>query len=98
MKRSDAPALTPEAREQQLIAKAERLAEQRLEDGTASSQLICHFLQLGTQKAQLELENLKSKNELQKQQVENLKSQQRIEALYEEAVKVFTTYSGQGDD
>ena len=34
------PALTPEARENQMIALAENLAEQQLRDGTASSQVI----------------------------------------------------------
>ena len=40
------PALTPEAREQQLIAKATNLAEKQLDEGTASSQVITHFLKL----------------------------------------------------
>lgn len=96
--RSDAPALTPEAREQQLIAKAERLAEQKLEDGTASPQIIVHYLRLGSQRAALEQELLKSKNELQQAQVESIRSTQRMEALFEEAIKVFTTYSGQDDN
>jgi len=98
MKRSDAPALTPEAREQQLIAKAERLAEQKLEDGTASPQIIVHYLRLGSQRAALEQELLKSKNELQQAQVEAIKSQARIESMFEEAIRVFTTYSGQDND
>ena len=96
--RSDAPALTPEAREQQLIAKAERLAEQKLEDGTASPQIIVHYLRLGSQRAALEQELLKSKNELQQAQVEAIRSTARMESLFEEAVKVFTTYSGRSED
>lgn len=42
------PALTPEARENQMISLAVDLAEQQLRDGTASSQVITHFLKLGT--------------------------------------------------
>ena len=38
------PALTPEARENQMIALAVDLVEQRLLDGTASSQETTHFL------------------------------------------------------
>ena len=38
------PALTPEARENQLISLAIDLAEQQLRDGTASSQVITHYL------------------------------------------------------
>lgn len=98
MKRSDAPALTPEAREQQLIAKAERLAEQKLEDGTASPQIIVHYLRLGSQRAALEQELLKSKNELQQAQVEAIRSQANLETMFKDAVRMFTTYSGQDED
>lgn len=36
------PALTPEARENQLISLASDLAEKQLREGTASSQVITH--------------------------------------------------------
>lgn len=98
MNRKDAPALTPEAREQQLIAKAERLAEQKMEDGTASPQIIVHYLKLGTTRAALEQELLKTKNELMLAQAEAVKSQARLESMFEEAVAVFTKYSGQDND
>lgn len=98
MTRKDAPALTPEAREQQLIAKAERLAEQKMEDGTASPQIIVHYLKLGTTRAALEQELLKTKNELMLAQAEAVKSQARLESMFEEAVAVFTKYSGQDND
>ena len=98
MKRKDAPAMTPEAREQQMIAKAERLAEQKLEDGTASPQIIVHYLRLGTARAAAEMELLKTKNELMQAQAEAVKAQARLETMFQEAVNVFTTYSGQGSD
>lgn len=98
MKRKDAPAITPEAREQQLIAKAERLAEQKMDDGTASPQIIVHYLRLGTTRAALEQELLKTKNELMLAQADAVKAQARLETMFQEAVSVFTTYSGQGDD
>ena len=49
------PALTPEARENQLISLAVDLVEQRLIDGTASSQETTHFLKLGSMKNRLEM-------------------------------------------
>ena len=58
------PALTPEARENQLISLAVDLAEEQLRDKTASSQVITHFLKLGTTKAELEKEKLAKENEL----------------------------------
>ena len=58
------PALTPEARENQIISLAMNTAEQRIRDNTASDTLVCHFLKLGTSKYQLELEKLRSEEKL----------------------------------
>ena len=73
------PALTPESRENQLIALAVNLAEQQLRDGTASSQVITHYLKLGSTKADLEREKLKRENELLRAKTENLESTKHIE-------------------
>lgn len=91
------PALSPEAREQQLISLAVDLVEQRLIDGTASSQETTHFLKLATQKYRTETEILRSQKEMIEAKTETLKSQKRVEALYEEAIKAFRNYNGQGD-
>ena len=91
------PALTPEAREQQLIALAVDLVEQRLIDGTASSQETTHFLKLATQKYRTETELLKAQKEKAEAQIESMKSAKRVEALYEDAIKAFRNYNGQGD-
>lgn len=97
-KRRSPPAKTLEARENQLIALAVDLAEQQLSDGTASSQVITHFLKLGSSKDRIERENLKEKNKLLRAQTESLKSEKRIEELYEEALSAMKTYSGKEDD
>lgn len=88
------PALTPEARENQLISLSMDLAEQQLMDGTASSQVITHFLKLGTAKYQYEAEKLKHDTELVKAKTEALESAKNMEALYAEALKSMKTYSG----
>lgn len=88
------PALSPEARENQLISLAVNLAEKQLIEGTASSQVIAHFLKLGTVKSQLELEKLAHENELLKAKTELLESTQRSEELYENALKAMRSYSG----
>ena len=90
------PALTPEARENQMIALAVDLAEQQLIDGTASSQVITHFLKLGTEKAKLEQEKLRRENELLKAKTESIESGRRIEELYSEAINAIKQYSGNG--
>lgn len=91
------PALTPEARENQLISLAYEVVEQRLLDGTASSQETTHFLKMGTAKAKLEKEILEKQKELITAKTEMLQSSKRIEALYEDAIKAMREYNGQGD-
>jgi hypothetical protein len=91
------PALTPEARENQMISLAMDCAEQQLRDGTASSQVITHFLKLGSERERLERERLEEENKLLKAKTEQLQSQRRVEELYADAIKAMRTYGGQGD-
>lgn len=89
------PALTPEARENQLIAYAVDLAEKQLREGTASSQVITHYLKLGSSKERLEREKLERENELLRAKAESLQSAQRSEEVYEKALQAMRSYSGQ---
>lgn len=91
------PALTPEARENQLIALAIDRAEQQLLDGTASSQVITHYLKLGSTKERLEREKLERENELLRAKAESIQSAQRIEELYKNALDAMRSYRGEGD-
>lgn len=91
------PALSPEARENQLIALAVDLVEQRLLNGTASSQETTHFLKLGSMKNQLEMEKLKEENRLLQAKTESIQSAKKIEELYTEAINAMRRYSGNGD-
>lgn len=91
------PALSPEARENQMISLAVDLAEKQLREGTASSQVITHFLKLGTTKAELEREKLARENELLRARTESIQSAQRVEELYTNALNAMKSYSGQGD-
>ena len=91
------PALTPESRENQLISLAVDLAEKQLQEGTASSQVITHYLKLGSTKERLEKEKLEEENKLLRAKTENLQSQKRVEELYSEAIKAMRNYNGQGD-
>lgn len=91
------PALTPESRENQMISLAVDLAEQQLRDGTASSQVITHFLKLGSTREKLEKERLEEENKLLKAKTEQLQSMKRMEELYANAITAMKNYSGQGD-
>lgn len=95
-KKRSRPALSPEARENQLIALAVNLAEQQLRDGTASSQVITHYLKLGSSKEKLEREILKEQKKLIEAKTENLQSTKRIEELYENAMNAMRQYDGTG--
>jgi len=88
------PATTPESRENQLIAAAVDLAEQQIRTGKASSQVITHYLKLGTTRERLEQDKLRGENELLKAKVESLSSSARIEQLYKDALTAMRTYAG----
>lgn len=92
------PATNPEARENQLISLAVDLAEQQLLDGTASSQVISHFLKLGSTKEKIEKEILEEQKKLIEAKTENLQSAKRIEELYTKAIDAMKNYSGQVPD
>lgn len=91
------PALSPEARENQLVSLAVDLAEKQLLEGTASSQVITHYLKLGSTKEKLEKEKLEKENELLRAKTESIQSAKRVEELYTNALNAMKNYSGQGD-
>ena len=91
------PALTPEARENQMIALAVDLAEQQLLDGTASSQVITHYLKLGSMRERLERERMEEEIKTLRAKTKALEGQEKIESLYAEAIKAMKDYSGHGD-
>ncbi len=91
------PALDPEAREGQMISLAEDLAEKQLRAGTASSQVITHYLKLATAKAQLEKEKLKQENKLLAAKTDAIETQKRVEELYLNALNAMKGYQGRGD-
>lgn len=97
---SDHPkAQTPEARDNQLIALSYDLVEQRLRDGTATSQETTFFLKLAAQreKEQLELKIMEEQRKLYSAKTEALQSAKRIEELYSDAMKAFATYKSSAD-
>lgn len=96
-RRKSRPAIDPEGRENQMIALAVDLAEQQLIEGTASSQVITHFLKLGTTKAELEKEKLRRENEVLSAKAKAYQSGEEMKELYENAIKAMRDYAGQGD-
>ena len=91
-------ARSPEARENQLISDAYDFAERSMREGTASSQMVTHFLKLGSYKERLEQEKLKNENELLKAKVKSLESAEKSEEAYEKVIRAMREYSGNFDD
>lgn len=89
------PATTPEDREQMLIGAAMDLAEKQILDGTASSQVVTHFLKIGSSRERLEKQKLEQENELLKAKIVAIGSGEEIKQLYGEALRAMRQYAGQ---
>lgn len=90
-------AMSPEARENQMISLAVDVAEQQMIEGTASSQVITHFLKLGSMKERLEREKLENENELLRARVKALESAEKSEEAYRKVLRAMREYSGRED-
>lgn len=88
------PGTSPEDEENKCISLATKLAKQQLEDGTASSQVITHYLKLGTAKEKLEIERTKQEVELMKAKRKALESAQHSEEMFQQAIEAFRSYGG----
>lgn len=91
------PATTLEGRENQLISLAVEVAEEQLRTRKASSQVITHYLKLGTTREQLEQDRLRRENLLLEAKVKALDSSVRVEELMQDALKAMRAYSGHED-
>lgn len=85
---------TIKSREDEMISLAMDLAEQKLRDGTASSQLITHYLKLATTQQQLEMEKLERENELLRAKTEAIQAQRSLEETYKNAIAAMQVYQG----
>lgn len=90
-------AMTPEGREGQMVALAVDLAERQLREGTASSQVITHYLKLGSERERLERERLAEENKLLRAKTEALEAQKESKVQYEKILKALRNYNGMGD-
>lgn len=92
------PARTPEGRESQMINMAMQLAEKQLQEGTASTNVIVHFLRLGSIREQLEREKIAKEVELLQAKRESYEEGKQLEALYNEAVQAMQSYRPHDED
>ena len=88
------PATSPEARELELSSAAYDLAEEQIEMGTASSQVITHFLKAGSMRERLEQQRIAHENELLQVKREQIEGQKRVEEMYVAALDAMRSYAG----
>lgn len=91
---------SPARRRNQILAAAMNLAEERILSGTASSQLLVHFLKEASSKHSLEMEQLKAQNRLLSAKADSVDAAKKTDKMYAEALKAMRRYSGApvGDD
>jgi len=97
-KQSRPPALTPEAAERRCIDAAYKLAQQQLDEGTASPSVIAHFLKMGTARAQLEQEKLRKETELLQTKKIAIEETQHMEQMFGEAIAAMKRYQGYSEE
>jgi len=80
-----------------MINLADKLAEKQLREGSASAQVITHYLKLGSSRERLEQEKLSLETELVKAKTDQIAGQQRQEELFANAIRVMRQYQGGSD-
>ena len=88
------PSLTPESRENQVIAAAYDLAEKQIRDGMASATVITHFLNLASKRTQLEQKYLEERTRLATAKTEEIDRNKDQDELFARAIRAIRTYRG----
>lgn len=92
------PKRSGKAQESYIISLAMNEAEKRIKDGTASSQLLCHFLDLATEKKRLENKKLESDVKVAEAKIKQINQAIADGELYQQAIEAFQRYSGHSED
>lgn len=89
---------TPEGQESYMISLATDVAREQLENRTATSAVIVHYLKLGTAKAKLEMELLEKQKVLTDAKADAYQSNKKIEEIMQNALEAMKSYSMSGGD
>lgn len=92
------PARTEEEEIKRACGYAMDLAMKQLREGTASSQIICHFLKLDSPKERAEVEKTNKEIELLEVKKQAIKSSEEQDKKYEEVIRAISTYAGKDQD
>lgn len=91
-------ARTPEAREQEMIALAMDLAEQKLRDGSAPAPLVMLFAKAGLDRERLEREGLEINNRLGHTKASQIEQMTQSNEKLDRVFKALRTYQGMPDE
>ncbi len=89
---------TQQGYENQLVSLAMQLTRQKLEDGTASSQLITQVLKMDSERERLEKEKIRLESELLQAKKKSYDSVDELKRLYADAMTAFKSYSGGSEE
>ena len=92
------PATTDERLENQIIADAMDLARKQIRDGTASAQVVTHFLKLGSSREKLEQLRIQEDITTAQAKREQMASSARTEEMMKDAINAFRSYAGENPD
>ena len=92
-----APAMSVEANDNEMISLANKCAREQLRNGTASSQIICHYLKQGSERERLAVEQARADLELTRAKTKAIESSERMESMFARALSAFSTYRGETD-
>ena len=86
------PAQSPEELEKRNIHLAEERAAKMLEEGTAPTSILLHYLKLGTSKAELEKAKLENETKLLTAKTEALESAKDVSKMMEDVMNCIKGY------
>lgn len=86
------PPLSDKDHEAKLISLTLQMAEQQLIDGTASSQVMTHFLRLGSIRSKVELEKLRLENNLLTEKIQSEKMGQQLKEMFQDVMESLRDY------
>ena len=91
-------ALTPQERENRLIALSYDAVEQRILNGTATAAEYVHFLKAGSLRQREEMEKLQKENALLKAKTEAIEREKDHNLDYRLVIAALTSYRSESED
>lgn len=87
-------AVLSETKRKQLVADALSLAEKKIRDGTASSQILTTIIKMGTEDAKLERIKKEYEIELLRAKAQSINAASKKDEQYEEVIAAMKEYGG----